>query len=487
MDQHASGGSTREYNGTAAAIRSRLDFMGIDDVQKQALRGIRPIIADAIGGALEAFYAKVRSLPEARRFFRDDRHITSARSAQHAHWEEIAEGRLDEAYYSRAHRIGLTHARIGLEPRLYIGGYAIVSERLLDAVFDKRRFVSRTRLKREAQALVKAMLLDMEIAISVYQEASDAEIIGKVGTGLARLAEGDLTHRIESVDSRFEQLRQDFNSAADRLSNGLRSVAQASQVVRTGSSEIDVASLDLGSRTEQQAGSLEETAAAMSKVTELVQDTAGHAAEAETLSEAARREAAEGQLVVSRVRETMIDIESGSREVGKIVELIDGIAFQTNLLALNAGIEAARAGAAGKGFAVVATEVRALAQRSAEAANEIRGLVGQSGNQVDRGVGMVTDAEQTLARLVARVNEISGLISQIAQATQTQAANLLAVNGTVNEMDLMTQQNAALAEQSSAAARSLSSEAVRLADLVDMFRTESGATPVAEMAGLRAA
>lgn len=465
--------------GAAQSIDARLKFMGIDDSQKRDLRGLRPVIRKAIGGALDAFYSRIRANPETRAMFGNDRHMAGAQSAQDGHWHEITEGRLDEAYFARAHRIGQTHARIGLAPRLYIAGYAIVSEHLLGALFKKRRLVSRTRLRREVQALVKAMMLDMEIAISVYQDASDADIIGKLGAGLAKLADGDLTSRIDAVDPRFEQLRQDFNSAADRLCRGVGGMAHAMQVVRDGSQEIDVASFDLGTRTERQAGSLQEAAATVSRVTELVRHTANHAAQMEVLSETARQEAAEGQSVVSRVRQTMIDIESGSREVAKVVELIDGIAFQTNLLALNAGIEASRAGAAGAGFAVVANEVRGLAQRSAEAASEIRVLVGKSGEEVGRGTGMASAAEGALENLVARINEISDIVSQVAQGTNAQALNLSQVNGTVGEMDRITQQNAALAEQSSAAARSLATEALRLAGLVEMFRTDTSGSAVA--------
>jgi len=227
-------------------------------------------------------------------------------------------------------------------------------------------------------------------------------------------------------------------------------------------------------RTERQAGSLEETAASMRDVTEAVQASARSAAEADGAAGVTQQEVSRGQQVVRQALGAMQAIEKSSQEVTKIIDLINGIAFQTNLLALNAGVEAARAGDAGKGFAVVANEVRALAQRTADAAGEIKGLIVSSADKVGEGAVLVGNAADTLGRIVGRVDEVTRHIGAIREATERQAGNLAQINAVVGDMDRMTQQNAAMVEQSSAAARCLTGEAGHLARLVGQFRTSAG-------------
>ena len=455
------------------SIKERLDFIGFDEQDREALRSIRPLLARAIGPALDRFYRLIRANPATAHQFRDDSHVGRAKGAQASHWEVIADAEFDQRYVDRVRTIGLTHARIGLEPRWYVAGYSLVAQELLTALIEDRRFTSRRKLAREATALLKAVLLDIEISVSVYQEASDAEVLEKFGDGLHDLAEGNLTHRISGVSSRFKQLELDFNRAAERLEESLSGVLQAADSVRVGADEISAASNDLGLRTERQAGSLEEAAAAMREVTEAVQSSAKGAAEVDAAVGTTQNEVGEGRVVVDQALAAMHAIEKSSLEVTKIIELIDGIAFQTNLLALNAGVEAARAGDAGKGFAVVANEVRALAQRTAEAAGDIKALIVTSGNQVSEGVVLVGNTADTLGRIVERVGQVSRHVGEIRAASERQALNLAQINATVGEMDRMTQQNAAMVEQSSAAARSLAGEANQLAALVELFRTST--------------
>ncbi|WP_066478646.1 MULTISPECIES: methyl-accepting chemotaxis protein [unclassified Sphingomonas] len=320
-------------------------------------------------------------------------------------------------------------------------------------------------------------------AIEVFRAASKAQaeaeskqrqVVEDLAAGLRQVADGNMTHRIDHpFANEYETLRTSFNETVEGLATILARVSGSASSVHTGASEIRAASDDLALRTEQQAASLEETAAAMNQVTRMVQETARSAAEVNGSIAQAHREATEGGQVVRRAVSAMGAIEKSSQEISQIINVIDGIAFQTNLLALNAGVEAARAGDAGKGFAVVANEVRALAQRSADAAKDIKGLIMTSSEQVSDGVTLVGETGSLLERIVERVGAISALITAIAESAEVQSANLQQVNGAVGEMDKMTQQNAAMVEESTAAARSLAGEADELSSLVARFRTGS--------------
>lgn len=297
-------------------------------------------------------------------------------------------------------------------------------------------------------------------------------VVEELSAALNQIQQGNLGYRIEQhFGGGYDGLREAFNHTLTELASTLNGVSSSATHVHTGSAEIRAASDDLSQRTEQQAASLQETTAAMKQVTATVQDTARNATAVNVLVTDAHREAIEGGEVVSRAVEAMSQIEKSASEISQIINVIDGIAFQTNLLALNAGVEAARAGDAGKGFAVVANEVRALAQRSAEAAKDIKGLIGTSSEQVDGGVALVRETGVRLEQIVGRVAEINTAIQSIAQSAETQAANLQQVSSAVVDMDKVTQQNAAMVEQSTAAARSLAGEADALTALVARFRT----------------
>jgi len=333
---------------------------------------------------------------------------------------------------------------------------------------------------------------DMTRAIEVFRETSigqrDAQqkqrlVVDQLSGALTQLAQGNLAHRMsEPLAPEYEELRVSFNRATEQLGALLQDVARVASSVATGAGEIRAASNDLALRNEQQAASLEETVAAMNQVTGIVRETARGASDAQGSIGEAHREATEGGVVVDRAVAAMAAIEKSAQEITQIINVIDGIAFQTNLLALNAGVEAARAGDAGKGFAVVANEVRALAQRSADAAKDIKELITVSTQQVAGGVKLVGETGTLLAKIVGQVGEINTLVSGIAAAAESQAVSLGQVNGSVGEMDRMTQQNAAMVEQSTAASRSLADEASELNRLVSRFSTGGAAVPAAPAA-----
>ena len=316
---------------------------------------------------------------------------------------------------------------------------------------------------------------DQLVSAETAKQAQTSMICDSIGHGLAALSRGDLTTRIDAdLTGPFAKLKTDFNEAIAVLGGTLTAVSRATVGIGTGSTEISAASDDLARRTEHQAASLEETAAAMDQITTTVQETASGTERADQAVSAARRDAEDGGRIVREAVTAMGGIERASDEISEIISLIDGIAFQTNLLALNAGVEAARAGDAGKGFAVVASEVRALAQRSADAARDVKTKIAASAEQVGIGVTLVGRTGQALERIVSRIAEISGLIATIAASARQQSSGLQQVNIAVREMDSVTQQNAAMVEQSSAAARTLAAEAEELARLIARFQMDGG-------------
>jgi methyl-accepting chemotaxis protein len=304
---------------------------------------------------------------------------------------------------------------------------------------------------------------DQLLAADEAQGRQTELIVGSIGAGLSALAKGDLTERIEAdLAGPFAPLKNDFNAAMEAVRDTIEAVAESTINIRTGASEISQASNDLSQRTEQQAASLEETAAAMGEINTTIQGAATSASQASTAADAMRVDAEQSGEIVRETITAMNGIERASQEISEIIGVIDGIAFQTNLLALNAGVEAARAGDAGRGFAVVASEVRALAQRSADAANDVKARIDASERQVEAGVGLVAKTGQSLERIIGRMQEVSALVSTIAASSEQQATGIRQVNSAVGEMDDVTQQNAAMVEQATAAARSLSAEAEKL-------------------------
>ena len=323
-------------------------------------------------------------------------------------------------------------------------------------------------------------LRDQLVAAERAKEEQTHLICDSFGNALSRLAQGDLVARIDAeLTGPFAQIKHDFNAAVSALQETLSTVVTAASSINNGAGDIRQASDDLSQRTEQQAASLEETAAAMDEITTTVKETAAGASQANRIVGEAREEARESGEIVRRAVQAMGGIERASSEISEIIAVIDGISFQTNLLALNAGVEAARAGDAGKGFAVVASEVRALAQRSADAAKDVKTRITASSDQVEEGVRLVGETGDALQRIIQRIAEIDGLVSNIANSADRQATGLQQVNTAVAEMDGMTQQNAAMVEQATAAARSLASEADGMTRQIASFRIGSLSKPVA--------
>jgi len=291
---------------------------------------------------------------------------------------------------------------------------------------------------------------------------------------LKGLSVGDLSQRIE-VEYRgtLEELKVAANETADRLESMISEIREAAETIATASREISQGNMDLSSRTEKQAASLEETASSMEELTSTVKQNADNAKQANTLSTQASSVAREGGDVVKQVVSTMSEINESAQKIADIIGVIDGIAFQTNILALNAAVEAARAGDQGRGFAVVASEVRTLAQRSANAAKDIKSLISDSVNKIERGDTLVKQAGGTMKEILTAIQRVTDINAEITAASDEQASGIESISVAVNQMDEMTQQNAALVEEAAAAAESQQSQADELNILVSRFKLRS--------------
>jgi methyl-accepting chemotaxis protein len=346
------------------------------------------------------------------------------------------------------------------------------------AVFrDNQRNLATLREQQdELRAREETARLERE-KLSAAVEAQQAEVVASLGAGLERLAQGDLTCRLtEAFPPEYQKLKDDYNSAIAQLQDSMKVIAGKAHGMRGGADEIAGAADDLSRRTEQQAATLEQTAAALDQITATVRKTSGGVETARETVAAAKGDAEHSGEVVTQAVAAMSEIESSSRQISQIIGVIDEIAFQTNLLALNAGVEAARAGESGRGFAVVATEVRALAGRSAQAAKEIKALISASSTQVSQGVRLVGQTGEALGRIVAHVGQINAVVAEIAASAREQATGLDEVNTAVNRMDQVTQQNAAMVEQSTAASHALSGEANDLTALLARFKIDDRGT-----------
>ena len=316
------------------------------------------------------------------------------------------------------------------------------------------------------------------IPLTFFSVRSITKSLGQAQELADRIASGDLSRDVAAMNQdEVGQLVSAMGRMQDALRGLVRQVQDAAGNITTASSEIASGNHDLSHRTEQTAANLEETASSMELLTSTVQQSAQSSRQASDFASSAAEVAARGGAVVSQVVTTMDQITTSSRKIADITGVIDSIAFQTNILALNAAVEAARSGEQGRGFAVVASEVRNLAQRSAEAAKEIKGLIGSSVERVEDGSRLVSQAGQTMTEIVSSVRRVSDIIAEITASSAEQSDNIGQISQSVSQLDQMTQQNAALVEESTAASESLREQALHLSSAVSQFKLQDGGAP----------
>ncbi|MFM2279868.1 MAG: hypothetical protein RLZZ444_2099, partial [Pseudomonadota bacterium] len=355
------------------------------------------------------------------------------------------------------------------------GIMAGAAESLRNTLRERGRLAETARIERERNDSERASLE----AARLEEETQIRFAVDALASGLSRLAEGDMSVQLnQPFRDDIERLRQDFNIAVGKLQTVIAEVKESSGSLEINANQMRQSADDLARRTEQQAASLEETSAALDEITSTVRVTSSRATDAARMVEGTRANAEKSGKVVSEAVAAMNRIENASNEIGKIINVVDEIAFQTNLLALNAGVEAARAGEAGKGFAVVAQEVRELAGRAAGAAKDIKALVARSSDEVRSGVELVSAAGDVLAHISEDVTRINEIVGAIATSANEQSLGVQEISAAINQMDQMTQQNAAMVEETNATSHTLAQDASSLTRIVSQFRVDAAPAPI---------
>ncbi len=477
-------------------LRERLHFLQLDEQDCLAIRRIEKYVIRCLPKALDAFYDTVRRTPQTRSFFSSEAQIQKAKQAQLTYWKNIAGANFGLQYANTVRRIGRTHAEIGLEPRWYIGGYALLLANIIADVSNQLAppapllppKMSFSKLTDSLASLSKAVFLDMDLTISIYidearklnkeemsklDEAIEEErrfVTERFGHIIDALANKNLSHTVDgNFPNTYLPMRDNLNHAISSLCQTLHTISEATESIDNTADEINSAAQDLAQRTERQAASVEKTAAAVEQITATVSSTESRVSEATQFVEECQAITERFGTMIRRASTAMEEIERSAEAVNKITNVISNIATQTNLLALNTGVEAAHAGEAGSGFRVLAQEIRKLANRVGDASEEVKDLINTSQTHVDSGSAIMKDASSAIDTIISSVANIGTHLREISKATSEQASALRDVNGAVVTIDQGTRENAAMVEETSAATSNMAQRTRQLRQLLDGF------------------
>jgi len=487
----------------AGSLRDRLRFAGLDAEQCELVRRHRPLLEGQLKSGLRDLFQRFQAFPDAAENFQNDRQLDRLHDLQSSHWDVLTDARFDSLYAERVKVLSDTESKMGLDPRWHVAGHGVMLEHLISGLAGdlagKPLLPGAKRRAREITgmmtAIIRLVMVDVEIAVSLRfnalrasqahllseQRAKDKDDVARIFADVIDgLVARDLTVRapVES-DGAHAEIAAALNGALDTLQTEFTQISDRTQRAELSTRSLSDVSKGFAGRAAGQADELQSSAAALQAIAERVRQGAAGSRAAEQAAASTRVAAEESGAVVGRAISAMADIEQSAEKIGQIIGTIDEIAFQTNLLALNAGIEAARAGDSGRGFAVVAQEVRALAQRSAEAAREIKTLVSTTKAQVDAGVQMVGRTQDSIGSIVRQVTGINEAITTIAANTGEHAASLDALTGDVKSLGADVAASAGVARNSADGADHLHTVILKLGQTIREFRiARENAQPV---------
>ncbi|MBO9395180.1 globin-coupled sensor protein [Shimia sp. R9_2] len=475
-------------------ISAQLEHFSLTGADLEALKHAGRIVTPLLDDVLEDFYTFAINQAEVARFFPTEDILNHARTRQKEHWEMLLSGEFEPAYLKSAETIGQVHYRIQLPFDFYLSGYARASTHIQSLLLKR---LSGSWLRRRSEdpsrvlgALARAFALDTNLVIESYftaQRAEREQAMSHLNAAMSRMANKDLSQPIPGPEesdypARFNELRIDFNDLMLTMGDIIRTIKDATVDLDLTATEVNDSADSLARRTEAQAATLEQTAHSVDEITASVQASTSATSDTDRVVSATRSNAASGHSVVLESVHCMREIAEASAKISDISGLIDEIAFQTNLLALNAGVEAARAGDAGRGFAVVASEVRSLAQRAADSAQQISDLIKDTNDLVERGVELVDRAGSALGTIVSDVEQAASLSSEIATSAREQSSGLTEIAKGLSQLDSVTQENAAMVEQTAAAMGSMQRDTEAMSQLVNGFILQAAASEEAERA-----
>jgi methyl-accepting chemotaxis protein len=478
----------------AGSLRDRLRFAGLDAAQCELVRRHRPLLETELKSGLRDLFQRFQAFPDAASNFQNDRQLDRLHDLQSSHWDVLTDARFDSLYAERVKVLSDTQSKMGLDPRWHVAGHGVMLEHIISGLASdlagKPLLPGAKRRAKEISemmtAIIRLVMVDVEIAVSLrfnalrasqgrvlseQREKDKADIARIFGDVIDGLAARDLTVRAPvEADGAHAELAAALNAALDAVQTEFVGISDRTQKAELSTRSLSEASKNFAGHAAGHAGELQSSAAALQAIAESVRQGATGSRAAEQAAASTRVAAEESGAVVGRAITAMADIEQSAEKIGQIIGAIDEIAFQTNLLALNAGIEAARAGESGRGFAVVAQEVRALAQRSADAAREIKTLVTTTKAQVDAGVQMVGRTQDSIGSIVRQVTGINEAIAAIAVNTGEHAASLDAVTGEVKSLSAGVAANANAARHSADGADHLHTVILELGQTIREFR-----------------